>query len=98
MIIITGSMTVRPENLAKALELGIEHSRRSRAEPGCVAHNRLTDGEAPNRIVFIEEWTDMDAVKAHFAVPESGHFVRTLSAMGDGAPEMRIFEAAEIQH
>lgn len=97
MIIITGSMTVRSENLAKALELGIEHSRRSRKEPGCVAHNCLTDGEDLNRIVFIEQWTDMDAVRIHFAVPESGRFVKALSALGDGAAEMRIFAADEIQ-
>lgn len=96
MILITGSAIIRSERLDQALKLGIEHSARSRGEPGCLAHNCHIDAEMPNRIVFVEEWADMDAVKTHFAVPESGAFVRALTGMADGAPEMRIFEAREV--
>ena len=96
MILITGHIIVRPEHRNRALELGVEHSQRSRTEPGCIAHNCHIDAEDENRIVFVEEWTDMAAVKAHFAVPESGAFVRALSAMGDAAPVMRIFNAEMI--
>jgi quinol monooxygenase YgiN len=97
MIIITGGITVRPEHRTAAIALGAAHSQRSRAEPGCVAHNCLSDAEAPDRIVFIEEWADMAAVKLHFAVPESAAFVRALTAMADQAPTMRIF-AVDQQH
>lgn len=62
MIIITGSAIIRPEHVAEALALGIEHSARSRAEPGCIAHNCHIDAEDPARIVFVEEWADMAAV------------------------------------
>ena len=75
MIIITGSATIRPEHFDAALKLGIEHSARSRAEPGCIAHNCHVDAEDSARIVFVEEWADMAAVKTHFAVLESGEFV-----------------------
>lgn len=97
MIIITGYTAVRPEHRDRALVLGVEHSQRSRAEPGCIAHNCHLDAEDENRIVFVEEWADMAAVKAHFAVPESAEFVRELSAMGDTAPVMRIFAAEELR-
>lgn len=96
MIIITGSAAIRPEHMAKALALGTEHSVRSRSEPGCIAHNCHVDAENPQRIVFVEEWADMAAVKTHFAVPESGAFARALTGMADGAPVMRLFEASEI--
>ena len=96
MIIITGSAKIRPEHLAEALALGIEHSARSRAEPGCIAHNCHIDAEDPARIVFVEEWVDMAAVKVHFAVPESGEFVRTLGGWAEGAPVMRIYSAEEV--
>ncbi|MEQ1639690.1 MAG: antibiotic biosynthesis monooxygenase [Novosphingobium sp.] len=95
MIIITGSVTIRPEHFDEALALGIEHSRRSRAEPGCIAHNCHVDSEAPRRIVFVEEWADLVVVAAHFAVPESGKFVSRLAAMAEISPEMRIFMAEE---
>lgn len=97
MIIITGSATIRPEHFDAALKLGIEHSARSRAEPGCIAHNCHIDAEDPRRIVFVEEWADMAAVKTHFAVPDSGEFVRTLGAWAEGAPAMQLFEANELR-
>ncbi len=46
-----------------------------------------------NRLVFVEDWADMAAVQTHFAVPESGAFVRDLTALSEGAPWIRMFEA-----
>lgn len=97
MIIITGSIRLKPEHREAGFAEGMAHSRRSRAEPGCIAHDCHSDAEDPNRIVFVEEWTDMPAVQVHFAVPESGAFVRAVSAMAEEPPEMRIFEAAELK-
>lgn len=97
MIIITCSATIRPEHLDAALKLGLEHSARSRSEPGCIAHNCHVDAEDPQRIVFVEEWADMAAVKTHFAVAESGEFVRTLGGWAEVAPVMRIYEAEEVE-
>ncbi|WP_309623149.1 putative quinol monooxygenase [Novosphingobium sp.] len=91
MIIITGSATIAPQQIEQALALGIAHSSRSRSEPGCLAHNCHTDAEDPQRIVFVEEWANMAAVKTHFAVPDSGKFVRDLSKMAEGPPVMTIF-------
>ncbi len=84
MIIITGSATIRPEYVKEALNLGIEHSAQSRGEPGFLARNCHVDAENPQRIVFVEEWADMAAVKTHFAVPESIEFVRDLSSLATG--------------
>ncbi len=96
MIIITGSAEIRPEHFDAALQLGVEHSARSRAEPGCIAHNCHVDAENPQRIVFVEEWADMAAVKAHFAVPASRTFVAAIGAKALAPPVMRIFRAEEI--
>jgi quinol monooxygenase YgiN len=97
MIVITGSVQISPEHRDAALALGIEHSRRSRAEPGCLAHNCHVDAEDLHRIVFLEEWTDMDAVKQHFAVRASGEFVRALTAMAIATPEIKLLDAREIK-
>ncbi|MFM5955268.1 MAG: putative quinol monooxygenase [Novosphingobium sp.] len=96
MIIITGHVRLKPEHRDAAIALGIEHSQRSRAEPGCLEHNCHVDAEDQDRMVFVEEWADMNAVKAHFAVPESGAFVHTVGAMATEPPVMRIFEAREL--
>ncbi len=96
MIIITGSATIRPEHFNAALKLGVEHSTRSRAEPGCIAHNCHIDAEDPRRIVFVEEWADMAAVTTHFAVPASAEFVRMLRGWAEGAPVMKVYSAEEV--
>lgn len=93
MIVITGSSVLRPEHREQGFALGIEHSARSRAEPGCIAHNCHADAENPDRIVFVEEWADMAAVQTHFEVPESGEFVRQLRALALDPPSMRIYQA-----
>ena len=96
MIIITGGITMNPETRERAIALGCEHSARSRAEPGCIAHNCHVDCEDEARLVFVEAWTDMAAVQAHFALPESGNFVRQLRAMASAAPEIEVFTAKPV--
>ncbi|HVR91858.1 MAG TPA: putative quinol monooxygenase [Novosphingobium sp.] len=96
MIIITGGIAMKPESRDQAIALGCQHSARSRAEPGCIAHNCHVDCEDEARLVFVELWQDLDAVKLHFAVPESGQFVRELAVLADGMPEIRLFTADEL--
>lgn len=91
MIIVTGEILARPETLDRLIEIGQDHSRRSRAEPGCISHDLYIDSEQPLRLFFFERWADMDALKAHFAVPESNAFmreVRSLSAGGSRKPDI----------
>jgi len=71
MIIIIGHVITSPETAAETTRLCREHSARSRAEPGCLAHNVHADCEDPARLVFVERWADMDALRAHFALTES---------------------------
>ena len=96
MIIITGSIITNHENRARIEALAIEHCRRSRAEPGCIAHNVHKDCENPDRLVFVELWADAGAVRTHFAVPASGAFVGELRTLSSEAPEMAIYEANAI--
>jgi quinol monooxygenase YgiN len=93
MILVTGSVQARPEHLAEVLALGVEHVRRSRAEPGCLLHTVHQDVEDPNRVVFVEHWQDADALRTHFAVPASGDFVTALAALSDGNPTIDIYDA-----
>lgn len=93
MIIVTGSIRPRPENIDRAIELSLQHVHRSRLEPGCLLHSVHRDVEDPLRLVFLEHWTDVDALRTHFAVPDSGAFVSEVAALGDTAPEIAIFDA-----
>ena len=97
MIIITGSVLTNAENRAAIEVEAVAHCRRSRAEPGCIAHAVHTDIENPDRLVFVEKWADAAALLTHFAVPESGVFVRAISALSTEPPSMEIYQADEIK-
>lgn len=94
MIIVTGEVTARPDSFEALRELCIEHSARSRAEPGCVSHNVHVDCETPLRLFFFERWTDMAALKAHFAVPESNGFMKSVRALAADSKGPEIVETA----
>ena len=93
MLIVTGSIRVRPDLFDRALELSLDHVRRSRTEPGCVLHSVHRDAEDPYRLVFLEHWADASALRAHFEVPASSAFVTELSRLTDEVPEMAIYDA-----
>lgn len=97
MLIVTGSVQVRPEAIDAAIEVSLEHVRRSRLEPGCLLHSVHRDVEDPLRLVFLEHWTDADALQAHFRVPESGAFVTQLGELTASRPEMSIYAAERAQ-
>ena len=97
MIIVTGSILAKAEFLDKLLVLSLEHVRRSRTEPGCVTHAVHQDAENPLRLVFVEEWTDREALAAHFLVPASREFVKTAMELANTPPLLNIYEATPVE-
>ena len=97
MIIVWGSIETKPEFTENALELSLEHVKRSRLEPGCLMHSVQIDVENKQRIVFFEEWEDMNALQIHFQVPESVEFIKAVSGMATGAPLLKIFDATQVK-
>ena len=96
MLLITGHVILTPEHRERMIALGAEHSARSRGEAGCVAHHCHVDCENPDRLVFVEEWADAAAVRAHFALPASRDFVAQMRALSPQPPVMRVFAAEDI--
>lgn len=97
MILVMGHVMTSPETAAEITRLCTEHSARSRAEPGCLAHNVHADCEDPSRLVFVEQWADMAALKAHFAVPESNAFVKAIRALSPARTHMTVYSAEETR-
>ena len=93
MIIVTGSITARPETFDEVLRLSQEHVDRSRQEPGCRSHAIYRDTENPSRLFFFEQWQDREALAAHFRVPASQAFVKAVRPLAAAASELNIFEA-----
>lgn len=96
MIVVTGAVVARPETLADLTAVCIAHSQRSRAEPGCLAHNIHADCEHPLRLFFYEVWADREALAAHFGVPESAGFMRDARRLATETVGPQILEATAV--
>ncbi len=97
MIVVTGGVTAREDSFDEVRRLSLEHVHRSREEPGCISHAVHVDCEDPMRLVFIEQWTDREALLAHFAVPASRNFVRTLQPLAAAATSIQLYDASALE-
>lgn len=96
MIIVTGAIHTQAASHGPMLAASLDHCRRSRSEPGCIAHNVHVDCEDPCRLVFLEFWEDEAALRAHFAAPESRAFVAYARARAVEPPEIVIHRAVTV--
>lgn len=96
MITVWGSIEAQAGKLEEVIQLSLEHVHRSRLEPGCISHSVQVDVENDHRLVFFEEWADMPALQVHFAVPESGAFVASVSGLAVGPPQIKIYDSTPV--
>ncbi len=97
MIIVTGSVQIKSGKIDAALQVSIEHVRRSRLEEGCISHAVNTDAENPSVLFFYEQWSNHEALMTHFSVHESQQFAKALSSLAVAAPQLNIFEAQRVR-
>jgi quinol monooxygenase YgiN len=87
VIVVTGRVQIPGEQRARFLTLATEMCRASRADEGCLGYRVYEDAEQPGRFVFVEEWQDDDALRAHFAQPHTGRFMTELPALLGEPPD-----------
>jgi quinol monooxygenase YgiN len=97
MIVVTGGVTARQDSFDEVRRLSLEHVHRSRGEPGCISHAVHIDCENPLRLVFFEQWSDRAALLAHFAVPASRDFVKSLQSLAAAATTIELYDATRLE-
>jgi len=97
MILITATLTIRPEHLGEAVTFSKQHVAASRLEAGCVSHRFFVDPESDCTLVFLEEWRDRAAVEEHFAKPYSREFAAAMKRWSEGDPRLEIHEVAKTR-
>ena len=97
MIVVTGSVTARPDSFDEVRKLSLEHVQRSRGERGCISHAVHVDCENPLRLMFFKQWVDRAALLAHFAVPASRDFVKSLQSLAAAATTIELYDATRLE-
>jgi quinol monooxygenase YgiN len=88
-ITVVATMTAKPESVEAvraACEQAIEAVHQ---EPGC---DLYTLHEANGTFVFVEQWADEDALKAHSTAPAVGTLFGTIGEHLDGAPDIKMLQ------
>ncbi len=67
IIIISGWVSVNPDNRAQALEDAKQYMEKTRAREGCLDYTWTADMLIPDRIYVYERWASEEALKGHFA-------------------------------
>lgn len=96
MIIVTGSVTARPDSFAALRDACLAHVRRSRTEPGCLHHSVQVDCEDPLRLFFFERWSDMAALRTHFVHPDSRGFIAAVRELAASSEPVTTYEASAV--
>ncbi|MES2054619.1 MAG: putative quinol monooxygenase [Pseudomonadota bacterium] len=96
MIIVTGSVTAKPDTVDALRQASLDHVHRSRTEDGCISHSVQVDCENPLRLFFYERWRDMASLKTHFVQPGSVEFIAAVRELASASDAISLYEASEV--
>jgi quinol monooxygenase YgiN len=66
VIVVAGTVRVRPERRAEAIQAALEMAGATRAEAGCLTYQFHVSLEDPNTFFIFEEWETDEALARHF--------------------------------
>ena len=78
MIIVQGSIPVRPECRDQAISMAKNMVEASRLEIGCVSYDFYVGLADPNTLMLFQEWESLDALQAHFETQHMDVFLQQL--------------------
>jgi quinol monooxygenase YgiN len=82
-------MTAKPESVDEVREACAKAIAAVHQEPGCELYALH---EADGTFVFVEQWTDADALKTHSTAPAVLELFGTVGELLDGAPDIKVLE------
>ncbi len=84
MIIVHGSIPIRPERREQALDMARSMTTETRKELGCLSYNFYSGVSDPNTLMLFQEWESIEALTSHFESAHMEEFLRQLPDVIDG--------------
>lgn len=78
MIIVHGTIPVKPDSREQALELARKMAETTRSELGCLSYEFYVALSDPNTLLLFQEWESMEALMAHFQTDHMDEFLQEL--------------------
>jgi quinol monooxygenase YgiN len=101
MVSVIASIQIKPLCKARFLEIFKANVPAVKAENGCVEYSPTVDLETglprqamdPDRVVIVEKWSTLDALKAHLAAPHMATYREKVKDLVAGASLMILQDA-----
>ena len=88
-VVVVATMTVKPESVDTVRDILTRAVKEVHDEPGCQLYSLHQAGET---FVFVEQWADPEALKAHSTAPA---ITKMFTAAGEhlvGAPDVKMLQ------
>jgi quinol monooxygenase YgiN len=93
MIIVSGSVRIRPDARDEAVRAARTMAEATRAEAGCRTYRFSFDMADPVLVYIYEEWESAEALERHFATPHMAAFQQALPGLLSGPVSIDRYEA-----
>ena len=97
MIIVHGTIPIRPECRERALELARRMTVATQAEAGCISYDFYVGLSDPNTLMLFQEWESMDALMGHFQTDHMDEFLQALPEVVSGQITTRRYAVQTIE-
>ena len=88
-VVIVAAFTAKPESVDAVRAACTKAIEAVHDEPGCDLYSLHQTGDT---FVFIEQWADADALKAHGTAPAIGVLFAEIGEHLAGAPDLKMLE------
>lgn len=96
MIIVHGTIPLKPALLDEALVLARDMATATQAEPGCLSYDFYVGVSDPHTLLLFQEWETTEALMAHFKTEHMDRFLRELPRLLDGEIATRRYAVQVI--
>ena len=88
-VVIVDTLTVKPESVDTVRDILTTSVEEVHKEPGCQVYSLHQTGET---FVFVEQWADEEALKAHSAAPAVAKMFTAAGEHLAGAPDIKMLQ------
>jgi quinol monooxygenase YgiN len=86
-VVVVATMVAKPESVDAVRDACTKAIEAVHDEPGCELYALH---ESDGTFVFVEQWTDADALKTHSTAPAIGALFGAVGEHLDGAPDIKM--------
>jgi len=86
MIVVAGTLPIKPEMKEEAGQLALETQTATCAEPGCRTYRFSFDLAEPHTLRIFEEWESEEALSSHFKTEHMKKFQKNVPRILAGKP------------